>query len=404
MADTRRLAAALAPFHAASKHLQATQARLSALLAAVTGEVAARTDNLERLPAAARFNPFAVALPLNPFVMPKFVDAANAAEAGAKARGRRSDNGSRVAPGAAARPGAGASAALSGLASAADGLRRTPDLPPSAAALTRAAATPRAEAGPAPARTAPTSAAAGKGSANACSVGELINAVLQGHTAPAAPPEAGRTLARTARSGAAAAAGAGKASASAQSVGALIDVVLQGTAPVARPEAGGTLARTARSGAAAVVDAAQASVSGRSVGELIGSLLQRHAAPRPTTNAQPTASTADVGVHLQSATETLHTLVAPLFLRAAPDAGAGAAKADAQRVSGRPPLLRAPSRLLGATAPDAQATTAPAANAKAWAAPVAPASGQPADGPADLAAGLDRLLREQAWLRGVDLT
>ena len=135
-----------------------------------------------------------------------------------------------------------------------------------------------------------------------------------------------------------------------------------------------------------------------------GSLLQRHAAPRPTTNAQPTASTADVGVHLQSATETLHTLVAPLFLRAAPDAGAGAAKADAQRVSGRPPLLRAPSRLLGATAPDAQATTAPAANAKAWAAPVAPASGQPADGPADLAAGLDRLLREQAWLRGVDLT
>lgn len=389
MADTRRLAAALAPFHEASKHLQATQARLSALLAAVTGEVAARTDNLERLPAAARFNPFAVALPLNPFVMPKFVDAANAAEAGAKARGRRSDNGSRVAPGAAARPGAGASAALTGLASAADGLRRTPDLPPSAAALTRAAATPRAEAGRAPARTAPSSAAAaaagaGKGSANACSVGELINAVLQGHTAPAAPPEAGRTLARTARSGAAAAAGAGKASASAQSVGALIDVVLQGTAPVARPEAGGALAR--------------------SVGELIGSLLQRHAAPRPTTNAQPTASTADVGAHLQSATETLHTLVAPLFLRAAPDAGAGAAKADAQRVSGRPPLLRAPSRLLGATAPDAQATTAPAANAKAWAAPVAPASGQPADGPADLAAGLDRLLREQAWLRGVDLT
>ena len=54
MADTRRLAAALAPFHEASKHLRATQARLSALVAAVTGEVAARTGNLERLPAAAR--------------------------------------------------------------------------------------------------------------------------------------------------------------------------------------------------------------------------------------------------------------------------------------------------------------------------------------------------------------
>ncbi|MHB1374569.1 MAG: hypothetical protein ACYCWL_11860, partial [Thauera sp.] len=106
MADTRRLAAALAPFHEASKHLQATQARLSALLAAVTAEAAARTGNLERLPAAARFNPFAVATPFNPFaVLPNVVDAANAAEAGAKAGGRRSDNGSRAAPGAAARAG-----------------------------------------------------------------------------------------------------------------------------------------------------------------------------------------------------------------------------------------------------------------------------------------------------------
>src|SRR5690606_21177424 len=188
MADTRRLAAALAPFHEASKHLQATQARLSALLAAVTDEAAARTGNLERLPAAARFNPFSAATPFNPFaVLPKVVDAANGAEAGVKARGRRSDNGSRAASGAAARAGAGARAGLAGLASAADSLRqapgRAPDLPPSAAALTPAAATPRAEAGRAPARTAPSvtaaaAAGAGKGSANACSVGELINAVL----------------------------------------------------------------------------------------------------------------------------------------------------------------------------------------------------------------------------------
>ena len=52
MADPRRLAAALAPFHEARTHLEAAQARLSALLAAVTGEAAARTGNLERLPAA----------------------------------------------------------------------------------------------------------------------------------------------------------------------------------------------------------------------------------------------------------------------------------------------------------------------------------------------------------------
>ena len=214
--------------------------------------------------------------------------------------------------------------------------------------------------------------------------------------------------ARTARSGAAAVADAGKASPGAQSVGELIDVVLRGTAPVARPAAGGTLARAARLGTAAVVDAAQASASGRSVGELIGSLLQRHAAPRPdtrpTANAQPTASAADASAHLQSTTDTLHTLVAPLFLRAAPHTGAGASKANAQRASERLPLLRAPSRLLGAAAPAAQATAAPAGSAKAWTAAAAPASGQPADGPADLAAGLERLLREQAWLRGVDLT
>ena len=219
--------------------------------------------------------------------------------------------------------------------------------------------------------------------------------------------------ARTARSGAAAVADAGKTSPGAQSVGELIDVVLRGTAPVARLDAGGTLARTARSGAAAVVDAAQASASGRSVGELIGSLLQRHAAPRPdtrpTANAQPTASAADASAHLQSTTDTLHTLVAPLFLRAAPHTGAGAAKADAQRASGRPPLLRAPSRLLGAAAPGTQAAAAAAATAKVRTAAAEPATGQPAfgqpaDGPAELAAGLDRLLREQAWLRGVDLT
>ena len=322
MADTRRLAAALAPFHEASKHLRATQARLSALVAAVTGAAAARTGNLERLPAAARFNPFAVATPLNPFtVLPKAVDAANAAEAGAGAGGRRT----RPAPAAAARPGANASAAAAGLASAADSLRQAPgraaDLPPSVAARTAAAA---------------------------------------------ARPETGRTLADTAVSGAATAAGAGTSSADTPSVG-----------------------------------------------DLIGGLLQRHSAPRPdtrpTANAQPNASATDIGTYLQPATDTLGTLVAPLFLRPVPVSGAGPAEAGPQRASGRLPLLRAPSRLLGTAAPGTQATAAAAATAKTWTAAAEPASGQPAfgqpaDGPAELAAELDRLLREQAWLRGVDLT
>src|SRR5690606_40951816 len=115
----------------ASKHLQATQARLSALLAAVTDEAAASTGNLERLPAAARFNPFSAATPFNPFaVLPKVVDAANGAEAGAKAAGRRAAKGSRAAPGATARPGASASAGLAGIASAADRLRQAPGRPP----------------------------------------------------------------------------------------------------------------------------------------------------------------------------------------------------------------------------------------------------------------------------------
>ena len=145
-----------------------------------------------------------------------------------------------------------------------------------------------------------------------------------------------------------------------------------------------------------------------SVGVLIGGLLKRQPAPRPdtrpTANVQPTASAADAGAYLQDAHDTLRTLVAPLFLRPLPDTGAGPAEAGAQRASERLPLLRAPSRLLGAAAPGTPATAAAAATAKTWTAAAEPASGQSADGPADLAAGLDRLLREQAWLRGVDLT
>ena len=206
-------------------------------------------------------------------------------------------------------------------------------------------------------------------------------------------------------------AGAAKSSASVQSVDELISAVLQGH--TAGPEAGRTLANAARSGAAATAGAGKASAGAPSVGELIGGLLQRHAAPRPstrpTTNAQPTASAADISADMQPATDTLSTLVAPLFLRPLSNTGAAPAEAGPQRASERLPLLRAPSRLLGAAAPGTQAAAAAAATAKVRTAAAEPASGQPAfgqpaDGPAELAAELDRLLREQAWLRGVDLT
>lgn len=396
MADPHRLAAALAPFHQVSKHLQATQARLSALIAAVTGGAAARTGNLERLPGAALFNPF----PL----LPKVIEAANGADSGAKAGGRGPDKGRRATPTAAARPGANATAALAGLASAADTLRQAPrrasDLPPSAAARTPAAQAAHAGAG---------GARAGTSSAGAASVGELIEAVLQGHVPPAAYPKADRRRAPTARSGGAAAAGAGESAASAPSVGELINAILQGhAAPAARREAGPAPACAARSGAAAAAGAGKASARVPAVGELIDALRQGQAAPRPGTDtrpgagARPMAVDAQAGTHLQHATDALRSLVAPLLLR--PDNGAGARESGAPRASERPPLLRAPSRLLGAAAPGAQATATPAASAQAWATPAAPPSGQPADGPAELAAGLERLLREQAWLRGVDLT
>ena len=416
MAEPRRLAAALAPFHQVSKQLQATQARLSALLAAVTGGAAARTGNLDRLPGAALFNPF----PL----LPKVIEVANGTDAGARAGGRGADKGRRAAPAAAARPGANAKAAAAGLASATDNLRQAPgraaDLPPSAAARTAAAAasceTGRrtlADTARSGAAAAADAADADKSSACAPSVGELIDALLQRHAAPAACPETDRRPdrrpARTARSAAAAAAGAGASSAGVQSVGALINAVLQGHA-AALPEAGHTLARAAQAGATAAAGAGKPAASAPSVGELIDTMLQGQAAPRPGVDTRPAAGTqpaaneAEASAPLQHASDTLRTLVAPLFLRPVADTGIGAAEAGAQPASGRTPLLRAPSRLLGAAAPGAQATASPAASAKAWATAPAPASDQPADGPADLAAGVDRLLREQAWLRGVDLT
>lgn len=112
--------------------------------------------------------------------------------------------------------------------------------------------------------------------------------------------------------------------------------------------------------------------------------------------------------HLQSSGDALRALVTPLFLRPAPGVAPGAAQPQpgpgAQHHTDRPTVLRAPSRLLGPAAPGNGSIATRPAVTPANAAAQAPTTTIPADNSADLATGLDRLLREQAWLRGVDLT
>ncbi|MDX9885491.1 hypothetical protein [Thauera sp.] len=401
MADPRTLTTALAPFHAARTHLEAAQARLSALLAAVTGEAAARTGNLERLPAAARFNPFAVAVPFNPFaVLPKVFDAANGADAAAKARGRHADKGSRAAPGATARPSASASAALAGLASAADSLaqapRRAPDLPPSAAALAAAAANAQARAAAAePLASRPASEQA----VHALAAGELIEALLQRHAPPraatrlhgigarSAPARDDGDAARARHTAAASAAGAAQAAAD---------------RPAARREAAIDPSTAAARGAVLA--------PGGEYGDAPPSRLHAASAPWGERAAMATASGIDaapVGApalqHGDAVLRSLLDSVPPRPARAA-QALDGIRPEPLARAPTRSPLQRAPSRLLAAvgTAPAAQP---PAAAAASLHAPTqVPAGSASGDNAADLADGLERLLREQAWLRGVDLT
>ena len=406
MADPRRLAAALAPFHAARTHVEAAQARLSALLAAVTGEAAARTGNLERLPAAARFNPFAVAVPFNPFaVLPKVFDAANGADAAAKARGRRADKGSRAAPGATARPSASASAALAGLASAADSLaqapRRAPDLPPSAAALTPAALAAAAANAQARAAAAKPLASrpASEQAVHALAAGELIEALLQRHAPPraatrlhgigarSAPARDDGDAARARHTAAASAAGAAQAAAD---------------RPAARREAAIDPSTAAARGAVLA--------PGGEYGDAPPSRLHAASAPWGERAAMATASGIDAAPvdapalqHGDAVLRSLLDSVPPRPARAA-QALDGVRPEPLLRAPTRSPLQRAPSRLLAAvgTAPVAQP---PAAAAASLHAPTqVPAGSASGDNAADLADGLERLLREQAWLRGVDLT
>jgi hypothetical protein len=143
-------------------------------------------------------------------------------------------------------------------------------------------------------------------------------------------------------------------------------------------------------------------------GEHTGTSFSRCASaglvPSEPTPARDAAAPAPA--HLPSGGDTLRALVTPLFLRPAPGVAPAAAEQGpgTQHRIDRPTVLRAPSRLLGAAAPgNGSAATRPVVT-QANGAAQAPTTTIPADTSADLATGLDRLLREQAWLRGVDLT
>ena len=388
MADPRRLATALAPFHQFSKHLQATQARLSALLAAVAGGAVARTGDLERLPAAARFNPFAVAVPFNPFtVLPEVFEPATTADPGAKARGRRADRGSRAAPGATART--GASAALAG---AADSLPqapgRAPDLPPSAAALALAATAANTQARPAGAEPL-ASRPASEHAAHVQAAGELIEALLQRH----APPRAATRLH-----------GIGARSAPAR---------YDGDAAPARHTVAASAAGAAQAAdVAADHPAARGAVvaPGGDHGDAAPSRLHAASAPWGERAAMRTATGMDAAPMDAPALKHGDAVLRSLLDSVPPRPATGTQALDGvqpeplARAPTRSPLQRAPSRLLAAVGTTWAAQPPAAAAASLHAATQMPSASAPGDSATDLATGLERLLREQAWLRGVDLT
>lgn len=401
MADPRRLAAALAPFHEVSKHLEATQARLSGLLAAFAREAEAHTGDLERLPAAARFNPFAV--------LPKAFEPAHTADPDDKVGGRRADKGSRAAQASAPRPAATGTTALASLAGAAGNLRqasgRTPDIPPSAAALTpaalgAAAARERSRAraaGPEPMASLP----AREQAAHAYAAGELIDALLKRHAPPRAPTRLH---------------GIGTRSAQASHDGDAAPAQRVATTSAARAAQAAADHPALRHGAELAASAAAAHgallAPGAGHGHAPPSRLHAASAPWGELSCQA-ATQAGAGMDaaaMEHGDEALRRLLDSGFAHPATVAQAfeSVRPETLMRAPTRSPQRRAPSRLLGASGPQdvatAPATSAKAATATPASAMTTPAPAMPADGAADLAAGLDRLLREQAWLRGVDLT
>lgn len=426
-APTATLAPALAPFQACSGALQQVEERLADLLDACEGAGVAQLGHLQQLPPAAGFRPFAGLAADDP---PPAASTAPAQDAERRPRARAARMTS-PSPGNAQpmRPAAvPLAAAVSTPASAgpANTQRAVPNDTPGAATAgfidTRATPSPSESA----AFVRLAGALADGSAARLQDAGALITALLQRHPAPRAParlrgigaaePAPMRPQGHSARTdtGTVAARPGGQPSTLHDTAfGATHDRGAQRgqafeRAPWPAPPSGRS--DPAESLAADKVPASRAPSKPGQAGALASGLATQHRTQR----ASPLADAAsDAARLLRSGDEALRTLVAPLFMRATPFAMPSAVMPPtdptataAARGRTQPPLLRAPSRLLaGALADDSHKGGGKSTAGKSGAGPVQPVAGtSPLDSAADLASGLDRLLREQAWLRGVDLT
>lgn len=434
MAERRAPAPALARFQACSGALQAGEERLADLLDACQGAGVAQFERLQQLPAAAGFRPLSG--PLSGLATGDAPPAASAAPA-QDAERRSNARAARITPfspgSSQPTPPAAPSLATPLTTPASAGLANTRP-----AALKNAPGT--ATAGFFDARTTPpepasapsasvTGALADASAARVQDAGALITALLQRHPAPrtsaklrgigAAEPAPLRPTghAEGTNTGAAAARpGSQPGPLHAPGFGATQDRVAQrGEAFERAPRPAPPADRLSHGDffAADKVAAARAASAPGQVSALASGLAAPHGTQR---GALLEDAAADGARLLRSGDEALRTLVAPLFIRAVPFAMPSSAMPSATphadlatgaaTRSVAPPVLRAPSRLLAA----AQRGDSPGSAGKAPAGPSAAApvpsatSASPLDTAADLAGGLDRLLREQAWLRGVDLT
>lgn len=378
---------ALAPFQACREALRHVESRLSAVLVACEAAGAQQLGNLQRLPAAARFQPFS-SEPLCPQAdaSPASEDRADDGQPLTAAGSRRNARGSRP----------GHPPTHAGDERSPAGRRARPiDLPGRIPAATAPAVGPaagpvgRALVGPAQ------QDAVGKGAQDAAA---LIAALLYRHPAPRQPARlhgiGGAPAGMPGATPGTLSAGAGRTD-SPPSVGPARATL----APGGRGEDHeAQTAAPAPSPASPPPFPHLQTPAARRMGPMHG------AAPPVTAEAARARAAAPTGPARaqQSGTTALHTLVTPLFMRATLQP---AAPAEAAARAAQPPVLRAASRLLAAVpARDGQgqagksATGAPVADA-AWPAKQAAALGAASE----LADGLERLLREQALLRGVDL-
>lgn len=406
MADARKLSAALAPFRHCRNMLQSAQARLSGLLAACTRDGVTRIERLSGLPAAAQFTPFdALSTPGG--------QAGAGTSAPQTAPGRLRATGHNAAALSAANRGP-ASAGPAGFVrqalanvSAAPASQISPRAPGQRKAPAMNIDTPTNTSAPPAARGA---AALQTGAiervTRACDAGELIDALLQRHAAPRHPARlhgiGARPTAAQALSGADDAA-VGQAT--------RLGAALASATPAAWANRDTTPAQQPSAETAPDVATDRAAFGPVSSPRMRETPMSADTAPARDTSDTNMPGPASL---LQTGGNTLRALVTPLFLRPTPGAepAANAAGSSPSRPD-RLPVLRSPSRLLAAAHTASAGAATPTAGAKAGTAPPAFATTAPtlamdtdsaADSHTDFAAGLDRLLREQAWLRGVDLT